>query len=127
MPIKMMAGMHLVSQKKKSHVEFSWFQTKRKPKQCYWKAENKQERVLCGKRNNRSFQVLKLTTMLALPFWGFLLSDLSGNPSILAVQKTPKYHQSIRIKGENMKASNGFTAEVSKAKESKELWQFQPH
>lgn len=26
-----------------------------------------------------------------------------------------------------MKASNGFTAEVSKAKETKELWQFQPH
>lgn len=26
-----------------------------------------------------------------------------------------------------MKVSNGFTAEVSKAKESEELWQFQPH
>lgn len=62
-------ALHPVSQNKQSHIEFSWFQMKKKtPKQSYWKGENKQERVLHSERNNESFQVLKLTTILALLF-----------------------------------------------------------
>lgn len=122
MPIKMMLGMHPVSQEKQRRV---WAllvlaKEKRKAYKSYWKGENKQERVSEGKRNNIGFQMLKLTTILALPF-GLPALWSVWKPLNLGSAKTPKYPWSIKVRGENVIVPNGFTAEVSKAKESKEL------
>lgn len=93
---------------------------KRKANKLYWKGENKQDRVSDGKRNNISFQMLMSTTILALPF-GLPASWSVWKPFDLGRGKNPKYPQLIKIKGDNVIASNGFTAEFSKAKETKEL------
>lgn len=61
-----------------------------------------------------------LTTILALPF-GLPAPSSVWKPLNLGSGKNPKYPRSIKIRGENVIASNGFTAKVSKAKESEEL------